>query len=70
MGITGETETAEIADGERKLVTALFADIKNSTAMMRDPDPEDARAILDPALKLMAEAVRRYVPAGVLDVVV
>src|SRR5216683_823364 len=51
---------AEPADGERKTVTALFADIKDSTEMMRDLDPEDARAIVDPALKLMVDAVRRY----------
>jgi hypothetical protein len=33
------------ADGERKMVTALFADIKGSTELMRDLDPEEARAI-------------------------
>jgi class 3 adenylate cyclase/predicted ATPase len=48
------------ADGERKTVTALFADIKGSTELMEDLDPEEARAIIDPALKLMIEAVRRY----------
>ncbi len=47
-------------DGERKTVTALFADIKGSTELMEDLDPEEARAIIDPALKLMIEAVRRY----------
>ncbi len=47
-------------EGERKTVTALFADIKDSTAMMRDLDPEDARAIIDPALKLMIDAAHRY----------
>jgi class 3 adenylate cyclase len=47
-------------DGERKTVTALFADIKGSTELMADLDPEEARAIIDPALKLMIEAVRRY----------
>jgi hypothetical protein len=44
-------------DGERKTVTALFADIKGSTELMRDLDPEEARAIVDPALKLMIDAV-------------
>ena len=34
------------ADGERKTVTALLAEIKGST----DLDPEKARAIVDPAL--------------------
>ena len=30
-------------DGERKTVTALFADIKGSTELMRDLDPEETR---------------------------
>src|SRR5229473_1478385 len=47
-------------DGERKTVTALFADIKGSMELMEDLDPEEARAIIDPALKLMIEAARRY----------
>jgi class 3 adenylate cyclase len=47
-------------DGERKTVTALFADIKGSMELMEDLDPEEARAIIDPALHLMIEAVRRY----------
>jgi hypothetical protein len=29
-------------EGERKTVTALFADIKGSTELMRDLDPEEA----------------------------
>ena len=29
--------------GERKVVTVLFADIKDSTELIRDLDPEDAR---------------------------
>jgi class 3 adenylate cyclase len=51
---------AELPDGERKMVTALFADIKGSTELVRDLDPEEARAIIDPALKLMIDAVHRY----------
>jgi class 3 adenylate cyclase len=47
-------------EGERKMVTALFADIKGSTELEQDLDPEDARAIVDPALKLMIAAVNRY----------
>jgi class 3 adenylate cyclase len=49
-----------VPDGERKMVTALFADLKDSTELMEDLDPEEARAIVDPALKIMVEAVRRY----------
>jgi class 3 adenylate cyclase len=32
-----------VADGERKTVTALFADIKGSTELEQDLDPEEAR---------------------------
>src|SRR5215472_15185176 len=55
-----ETPAAENLEGERKTVTALFADIKGSTELEADLDPEEARAIVDPALKLMIDAVRRY----------
>ncbi|MFZ2063013.1 MAG: adenylate/guanylate cyclase domain-containing protein, partial [Candidatus Binatus sp.] len=48
------------SEGERKTVTALFADIKGSTELEQDLDPEEARAIVDPALKLMIAAVQRY----------
>jgi len=47
-------------DGERKTVTMLFADIKGSMDLIEDLDPEEARAIVDPALNLMMEAVERY----------
>ena len=36
---------ADVTNGERKTVTALFADIKGSTELMEDLDPEQARAI-------------------------
>ncbi|HZZ08880.1 MAG TPA: adenylate/guanylate cyclase domain-containing protein [Candidatus Binataceae bacterium] len=49
-----------LPEGERKTVTALFADIKGSTELMRDLDPEEARAIVDPVLQLMIAAVHRY----------
>ena len=41
-------------------MTALFADIQGSTELMRDLDPEEARAIVDPVLHLMMDAVHRY----------
>jgi class 3 adenylate cyclase len=47
-------------EGERKQVTVLFADLTGSTELIRDLDPEQARAILDPALHAMMEAVHRY----------
>jgi class 3 adenylate cyclase len=52
--------SADAAEGERKTVTALFADIKGSTELTRDLDPEEARAIVDPVLHLMMAAVHRY----------
>ena len=55
-----EQDAADAAGGERKTVTALFADIKGSMDLMEGLDPEEARAIVDPALKLMIDAVRRY----------
>src|SRR6202158_3797788 len=58
--ITPEPPVGDKLDGERKTVTALFADIKGSTELEQDLDPEEARAIVDPALKLMIEAVHRY----------
>src|SRR6202140_5442830 len=58
--VAHERQTAEGLEGERKTVTALFADIKGSTELMRDLDPEEARAIIDPALKLMIDAAHRY----------
>ena len=53
-------EARGISDGERKTITALFADLKGSTALIEDRDPEDARSIIDPALQIMMEAVHRY----------
>src|SRR5713101_375822 len=55
-----ETPAPENLDGERKTVTALFADIKGSTALMEGLDPEAAHAIVEPVLRLMIEAVHRY----------
>src|SRR5262245_59704016 len=50
-------EALGATDGERKTITALFADLKGSTALIEGLDPEEARAIIDPALQLMMEAV-------------
>jgi class 3 adenylate cyclase len=55
-----QADISAAAQDERKTVTALFADIKGSTELMEDLDPEEARAIIAPALKIMVEAVRRY----------
>jgi len=47
-------------EGERKQVTVLFADIKGSMELLADRDPEEARALLDPVLTRMMEAVHYY----------
>jgi len=47
-------------EGERKQVTVCFADIKDSTELIRDLDPEDAQKLLDPAIHIMMEAVHRF----------
>jgi class 3 adenylate cyclase/predicted ATPase len=53
-------EARGVSGGERKLVTHLFSDLKGSTALIEGLDPEDARALVDPALQLMMDAVHRY----------
>ena len=58
--IAAEASASSAPDGERKTVTALFADIKGSMDMMEALDPEEAREIVDPALALMIDSVRRY----------
>jgi len=47
-------------EGERKLVTILFADLKGSMELLADRDPEEARKLVDPVLERMIEAVHRY----------
>ena len=47
-------------EGERKLVTVLFADLKGSMELLADRDPEEARQLLDPVLERMMDAVHRY----------
>lgn len=46
--------------GERKTITALFADMAGSTALIQDLDPEEARRLIDPVVTLMMEAVHHY----------
>src|SRR5713226_850208 len=61
--ILAEQEAMEArgsAAGERKTITALFADIKGSMELLEDLDPEEARHVVDPALQLMMDAVHRY----------
>src|SRR5262249_49219859 len=47
-------------EGERKQVTVLFADLKDSTELIRGLDPEAAQQLLDPAIHIMMDAVHRF----------
>jgi class 3 adenylate cyclase len=58
--LAADNPESQTIEGERKTVTALFADLKGSTELMAELDPEEARNIVDPALRIMVEAVRRY----------
>ena len=49
-----------VLEGERKQVTVLFADLKDSTELIRGLDPEAAQQLLDPALHHMMDAVHRF----------
>ena len=52
--------TRHTLEGERKQVTVLFADLKDSTELIRGLDPEAAQQLLDPALHHMMDAVHRF----------
>jgi class 3 adenylate cyclase len=52
------------ADGERKTVTVLFADIKGSMELMRDLDPAEARASHTPILRVIPVRDDRFTPLG------
>ena len=47
-------------EGERKLITVLFADIKGSMEVIADRDPEEVQKLLHAVLERMIEAVHRY----------
>lgn len=47
-------------DGERKIVTVMFADIVQSSRLIAGRDPEDADDHLFAALQVMIEAVQRF----------
>ena len=48
------------ADGERKQITVLFADLCGSTALIERLDAETAVERMQPALDAMREAVHRF----------
>lgn len=53
-------EPVSPADGERRLVTILFADVVGSTAWAERVDPEEWTEIMNAGLRFMIRAVDRY----------
>ena len=52
--------TRSSIEGERKLVTILFADVANSTAMFENLDPEAVHEIMDGCFRLLMDEIHRY----------
>ena len=47
-------------EGERKLVTVLFADVANFTAMSENLDPEEVHQIMDGCFKILMDEIHQY----------
>jgi class 3 adenylate cyclase/tetratricopeptide (TPR) repeat protein len=47
-------------EGERKIVTVMFADVSGFTAMSEGLDPEDIHNMMDRAFEVILNAVHRY----------
>jgi class 3 adenylate cyclase len=52
--------TRSSIEGERKLVTVLFADVANYTSIAEKLDPEDIHQIMDECFKILMEKIHRY----------
>ncbi len=53
------------AEGERKQVSVLFADLTGFTALSEKLDPEDTRQIMGTVFARAAEIVARYEGRGI-----
>jgi class 3 adenylate cyclase/tetratricopeptide (TPR) repeat protein len=52
--------TRSSIEGERKLVTVLFADVANYTAMSEKLDPEEVHQIMDGCFKILMDEIHKY----------
>lgn len=52
--------TRSSIEGERKLVTVLFADVANYTAMSERLDPEEVHQTMDGCFKILMEEIHKY----------
>lgn len=51
---------AQAAEPQRKMATMLFMDIVDHTRLVRDLDPEETMALMDPAVARLAEPIRQF----------
>jgi class 3 adenylate cyclase/tetratricopeptide (TPR) repeat protein len=49
-----------VIEGERKLVTVLFADVANFTSISEKLDPEDAHEIIDGCFKILSQEIHQH----------
>ena len=52
--------TRSSIEGERKLVTVLFADVANYTSISEKLDPEEVHQIMDGAFKILMDEIHKY----------
>ena len=52
--------TRSAIEGERKLVTVLFADVADFTAMSEKLDPEEVHQIMDGCFKILMDEIHKY----------
>jgi len=52
--------TRSSLEGERKLVTVLFADVANYTTISEELDPEEIHQIMDGCFKIMMNEIHKY----------
>ena len=52
--------TRSSIEGERKLVTVLFADVANYTSMSEKLDPEEVHQIMDGCFRILMDEIHKY----------
>ena len=52
--------TRSAVEGERKLVTVLFADVANFTTISEKLDPEEIHGIMDGCFKILMDEIHKY----------
>jgi len=52
--------TRSSMEGERKLVTVLFADVANYTSVAEKLDPEEVHQIMDGCFKILMDEIHKY----------